>query len=249
MSGGRRPPRRTALGAALLFAVALSRFAAADSHGWSEDFTPGRLDTSRWERTLAGDLRNWSVDVVAAEGSAPRSRLRLRADTRGTRDDTIKYLGVRTRQPIELRGDTRISVRLDWGDQANGSYLSAAVVLSPHPTLGNPLETSDWLRVAYVGVPPGRSARMLVGYATHGRERTVYTDGWPDVNPGGRRIGVQDLAVRVWNRTFEVREGERVVWTSQPDEIKLDPAYLYLQMSSHSNYPARSIYFERIHVQ
>jgi hypothetical protein len=248
MSGGRRPVPRTALGAALL-ALALVRLAAADSHGWIEDFSLGRLDPSRWERTVEGAFRNWSVDVVEAGGSAPRYRLRLRADTRGTRDDTIKYLGVRSLQPIQLRDDTRISVRLDWGDQANGSYLSAAVVLSSHPTLGNPLETPDWLKVVYVGVPPGRNARMLVGFTTHGRERTVYTDGWPDINPGGRRIGVQELALRVRNRAFEVWEGERRIWASQPNEIRFDAAYLYLQMSSHSNYPARSIYFERIHVQ
>ncbi len=248
MQKGWRRVRRTVPGATLLV-VALVRLAAADSHGWVEDFSQGRLDPSRWERTVEGDFRDWSVDVVEAGGPAPRFGLRLRADTRGTSDETLKHLGVRSLQAIPLRDETRVSVRLDWGDQTNGSYLTAAVVLSPHSTPRNPLETPDWLRVAYVGVPPGRNARMLVSFKAHGRERTVYTDGWPDANPAGRRIRVQQITLRVQNRSLEVFEGDRRIWQSQPNEMPFDAAYLYLQMSSHSNYPARSIYFENIRVQ
>jgi hypothetical protein len=142
-----------------------------------------------------------------------------------------------------------VAVRLDWGAQANGSYLTAALVLSPHVTGGNPLTASDWLQVAYVGVPPGRNARLLVGYRTHGRDRTVYTEGWPDTNRQGRRIGVQDVAVHLRDGALEVWEAERRLWRSQAGEIALAPVHLYLQMSSHSNYPARSVYFERIEVR
>lgn len=247
MPGKRRGARDVVLGAVFL-ALTLARLAAADSHAWLETFFQGQLDLSRWERTSQGDFREWSADVVQSERTLGH-RLRLRADTQGTRDDTPKYLGVRTIQPIPLRDGTRISVRLDWGDQANGSYLTGAVVLSPHVTRGDPLETSDWLKVAYVGVPPGANARLLVSFQARGRERTVYTDGWPDTNREGRRVGVQELTLRVGDRSLDVREGERLVWRSKPDEIALGPVYLYLQMSSHSNYPARSVYFERIEVQ
>src|SRR5258705_2681062 len=160
-----------ALGAVLVFITRVVVGAAdqptVEPYPWVEDFGTGRLDPSRWERTAAGDFREWSVDVVDAPGparpaSSPAYRLRLRADTQGTRDDTVKHLGARLTQPISLREGREIAVQLDWADQANGSYLTAAVVLSPHATQSNPLDTPDWLKVAYVGVPPGRNARMLV---------------------------------------------------------------------------------------
>jgi hypothetical protein len=248
MPGGRRRARSSLLGAAL-FVLTLVGLAAAASHGWVENFSQGRLDPSRWERIVDGDFHEWSADVVEARGSGPGFRLRLRADTRGTRDDTIKYLGVRSREAVSLRDDTRVSVRLDWGDQANGSYLSGAVVVSPHATPRNPLGAPDWVKVAYVGVPPGRNARMLVGVKRQGRERTVYTEGWPDMNPAGRRVGVLDVTLSVRDRSLEVWEGERRVWRSERDELAFGPVYLCLVLSSHSNYPARSIYFERIQVQ
>jgi hypothetical protein len=242
MTGGRRRVRGLALGAALL---ALAPFAAAA--GWIEDFAGGRLDPSRWERTADGDLRDWSAEVVAAAGSASGFRLRLQADTRGTRDDTLKHLGVRRIEPIALVDGARIAVRLDWGDQANGSYLTGAVVLSPHVTQGNPLDTPDWLRVAYVGVPPGRNARLVVAVRRSGRDRTVDLDGWPG-DRTGRRLGVQDIALRVRGRRIEVWEGERQVWRSRDDELALGSVNLYLQLASHSNYPPRAIHFERIEV-
>jgi hypothetical protein len=248
MPAGRRRAHVIALGVGLL-ALSLTRLALADSHGWVEDFAQGRLDQIRWQRTVAGDLREWWAEVVEAPGRGSGFRLRLRADTRGTRDDTLKFVGVGTVMPIALREGSRVAVRLDWGEQANGSYLTAGLVLSPHATAGNPLDAPDWLQVVYVGVPPGRNARLVVAYRTHGRERTVHTEGWPDTNRQGRRIGVQDLAVRVRDGAFEVWEGERLVWRSQAGEIAPVPAHLYLQMSSHSNYPARSIHFERVEVR
>jgi len=105
----------------------------------------------------------------------------------------VKHLGARFTQPIPLREGREIAVQLDWADQANGSYLTAAVVLSPHATQGNPLDTPDWLKVAYVGVPPGRNARMLVELRAHGRDDSVETEGWPETRREGRRIGVQEI--------------------------------------------------------
>jgi hypothetical protein len=248
MHAGRRRARGTALGAVLL-AITLGGLAAAEPLRAVEDFSEGRLDPSRWERTVDGDLREWSVAVVdAGRPGSPEFRLRLRADTRGTRDDTVKHVGARSARAIPLREGSRISVQLHWGEQANSSYLTAAVVLSPHPTTGNPLQTSDWLEVAYVGVPPGRNARMVVGVNTQGRKRTVFTEGWPEVNRGGRRIGVQEVSLRLRGGSFEVWEGEQRIWASGPDEISFRAVYLYLQLSSHSNYPARSVSFDNVRI-
>ena len=59
---------------------------------------------------------------------------------------------------------------------------------------------------------------------------------------------MQEIALRVRDGTVEIREGERPVWQSGPDEVARGPAYLYLQMASHSNYPPRAVYFERVEV-
>jgi hypothetical protein len=159
----------------------------------------------------------------------------------------VKHLGARLTQPIPLREGREIAVQLDWADQANGSSLTAAVVLSPHATQGNPLDTPDWLKVAYVGVPPGRNARMLVELRSHGRDDTVETEGWPETRREGRRIGVQEIRLRVRSHSIDVSEGERRVWTST-QALPFETGYLYLQMSSHSNYAARSIYFTRVRI-
>ena len=68
-------------------------------------------------------------------------------------------------------------MQLDWADQANGSYVTAAVVLSPHATAGNPLDTSDWLEGGVRRRAPGRNARMLVELRSQGRDDSVETEG------------------------------------------------------------------------
>ena len=74
--------------------------------------------------------------------------------------------------------------------------------------------------MAYVGVPPGRNARMLAELRSQGRDDTVETEGWPETR---RR-------------------------TLSPQALSFETGYLYLQMSSHSNYAARSIYFTRVRI-
>jgi hypothetical protein len=260
MESRRRPAHRVALGAVVLSALLLAGPVARSADTWVDDFGSGRLDPSRWERTHQGDFREWSVEVVdsirrrtaspdaAAAPLSPIYRLRLRADTRGTRDDTVKFLGARAVPPITLRDGREIVVQLDWGNQTNGSYLTAGVVLSPHVTQGNPLTTDDWLSVTYVGVPPGRHGRMVVALKSRGRERTVDAEGWPDTGREGRPLGIQLVRLRCRNHAIEVWEGDRRVWASAPDEVAFDTAYLYLQMSSHSNYPPRAIYFDTVRV-
>lgn len=129
---------------------------------WAETFAHRSLDLSRWELTADGDFREWAVDVVEVPGGSGNLRLGLGGDTRGTRDDTVKFLGVRGVPLIQLGKEGHISVDLDWNNQVNGSYLSAAIVLSPHATIKSPLKRPDWLKVEYVGVPPGKNARMVI---------------------------------------------------------------------------------------
>jgi hypothetical protein len=252
MRARRRRVRGRALGAAVLVGVLLTtpaRPPAVEPYPWVEEFRQGRLDPARWERTVEGDFREASLEVVSAAASTGAGyRLRLRADTRGTRDDTVKYLGARATQPIPLGEGREIEVDLDWARQSNGSYLTAAVVLSPHVTTRNPLDTADWLKVAYVGVPPGHNGRMLVEFRAGGRDHTVETEGWPATNREGRRLGSQRITLRFHHRAVEVWEGDRSVWISTPDALGFESAYLYLQMSSHSNYPPRAIYFDRVRI-
>jgi hypothetical protein len=54
------------------------------------------------------------------------------------------------------------------------------------------------------------------------------------------------VRLRFRNHTVEVWEGDRRVWTSAPDALAFDTAYLHVQMSSHSNYPPRAIYVDSI---
>ena len=56
------------------------------------------------------------------------------------------------------------------------------------------------------------------------------------------------MRLRFRNHAVEVWEGDRRVWTSEADALVFGTAYLYLQMSSHSNYPPRAIYFDTIRI-
>lgn len=232
------------LGATL--AVPVMGTAGAAPLRWMERFEEGRLEPARWVPTLAGDVRDWSVEVT----DAPRRggfRVRIAADTRGTRDDTVKRVGLRSTCPIPPSADTRVAVEVDWNDQVNGSYLTAGIVLAPHATRGDPLATPDWISVQYVGVPPGRRARIVVAVSEGGRQRTIYTEGWPDVNRAGRPIGVHDVAVHLEPARFEVLEDGQVVAAAPMPVARA--MFLYLQMSSHSNYASRAVLFGNIRIE
>ena len=216
---------------------------------WMDTFSEPRVDPGRWQVTAAGDFRDWSVSVAEAPQARGSGRLAVRADTRGSSDETVKVLGVRSIPLIDLDREVRVSVDLDWNDQANGSYLSAAIVLSPSSTRQSPFEAPDWLKVEYVGVPPGRNARMVVGVKQGGHERTLENEGWPGRGREGRRIGVQHLVIVSRRGALQVWENERLAYESKERVIGFDSAYLYLQMSSHSNYPSRTVYFDNVQVE
>ena len=229
--------------------VLLSSAAVGADIVWTETFAGGRLDPDRWETTSSGDFRDRSVSVVEVPDGTGRFRLALSADTRGTRDDTVKTLGVRSVPRFELPGETRVSLRLDWNGQSNGSYLSAAVVLSPHETSADVLTRPDWFKVEYVGVAPGKNARMVIGVRRGGQERTLSTEGWPEHNRSGRPIGLQRLTIVLRDGRVQVMENDAEVYSSNEKIIQFGDAHLYLRMSSHSNYPPRTIHVESIRVE
>lgn len=233
---------------AFFLVIIFTNAAASELTGWSETFSQERLDLAHWQPTFEGDCRDCSVSVVNAIEQGD-FRLRLLADTLGTQDDSVKFIGVRNTRLIDLSKATRIAVELDWNHQINGSYLSVALVLSPHKTKQNPLKTSDWLKIEYVGVPPGQNARMIIGLMVKGRERTLYTEGWPDTNRIGRRIALQKITVVFLDRLlFQIWENDQLIYDSKLNKLPFGKAYLYLQLSSHSNYSARSIYFDNIRI-
>ena len=213
----------------------------------SENFASGHLDTSRWERTLDGDFRTQSAEVVATDAHAG-FRLRLAADTVGARDDTTKHIGVRSRCAIALGSGPSLRFTIDWGPPANGSYLEAAVVLASQAVANDPTTTRDWLSVGYVGVPPGRNARLIVIASADGVVRTLYADGWPDENRLGRPIRRAEIDLRWRGSRLEIRENGQLVHTASADGALFNPAYVYLQLASHSNYPARAVHFENVRI-
>jgi hypothetical protein len=222
---------------------------AAEERGWRETFDAGTLEASRWVRTVDGDFREHVADVAdVSPHGAHDFRLRLRADTRGTRDDTVKFLGVRTVERFAVRDGTRIAIELDWNNQANGSYLSAGLILTPEASGANPLRSRSWLKAEYVGVPPGRNVRLVVVSCIDGRERTLYSEGWPETNRTGRRIGVPELLLVFRGSSFEVWEDGDLLFEAAETPVGFDAAHLHLQLSSHSNYPPREIFFDDIRV-
>jgi hypothetical protein len=206
-----------------------------------ETFSGPALDERLWSITRKNDFQESTIDLVDG-------RLRLRAATIGTKDDTVKYHGVRTVRPLRLRPPVEVSFVLDWNDQKNGCYLTAGVLLCPTATDGNPEDEKDWFKFEYVGVPPGQNARAWVSVRTNGGERVVYDEGWPEKQRTGRKIGRQTVQIRWQDHRLALRENGRVLWEGEGVEFP-PQAYLYLQMSSHSNYPAREVFFDDVRVE
>lgn len=102
---------------------------------------------------------------------------------------------------------------------------------------------------AYVGVPPGRNARAWVSVRAHGGERVLYDEGWPEKQRTGRKIGRQAVKIRWQGDKLSLLESDRVLWETQWPRFGFPQAYLYLQMSSHSNYPAREVFFDHVQVR
>jgi hypothetical protein len=206
-----------------------------------ETFAGPALDERVWSVTRQNDFQESTIDVVD-------ERLRLRAATIGTADDTVKYHGVRTVQPLRLSQPMELSFVLDWNDQKNGCYLTAGIVLCPTATDGNPEGEKDWFKFEYIGVPPGQNARAWVSVRAHGGERVLYHEGWPEKQRTGRKIGQQTVKIRWKEDTLSLLENDKVLWETEWQRFDFPQAHLYLQMSSHSNYPPREVFFDNISV-
>ncbi len=206
----------------------------------SDSFDGPRLDPLTWSITRQNDFQESVVEAVDG-------RLRLRAATIGTRDDTVKYEGVRSIHPVLLKPPTQVSVVLDWNGQKNGCYLTAGLVLCPTATDGNPEDESDWLKVEYVGVPPGKNGRAWLSERRQGGpERSLYDEGWPATQRTGRAIGRQEVTLTWSEGKLTFAEQGQQLWQGRWAAWDAPSAYLYLQLSSHSNYPPREIFFDDV---
>ena len=213
---------------------------------FNENFSEGVLNTQTWQITREGDFEESTIDVYDVDLTEDVDyRLRLRANTIGTSDDTVKFHGVRSVQKVDFSEGLNISFDLDWNNQSNGCYLTASVYLCPNVTNGNPRDENDWLKFEYVGVPPGKTARSVIAAKIDGRTRWLYTEGWPE-DRSGRKITDQHIQITLDGKSFKIMEEGEEIYALPSHNLTPTSAYIYLQMSSHSNYPAREIYFNNV---
>ncbi len=213
---------------------------------FNENFSERFLNPQAWQITRDGDSKDSIVDTYDVNTSANDDyRLRLGINTIGTKDETVKFLGVRSVEKISITDGTEISFDLDWNNQSNGCYLSGSFYLCPTATNGNPENENNWLKFEYIGVPPGQNARCEIASKMDGNKRLLYTDGWPEKRTG-RQIADQHIKIIFDNKSFKVLENGGELNASTLNDLNFNSAYIYLQMSSHSNYPMREIYFDNI---
>ena len=216
---------------------------------FKENFDAGFLDTNVWALTQEGDVKARVTDVFDVDPDEGKDyRLRLGLNTLGTRDDTVKFQGVRSMRAINLSDGDEISFDVDWNNQSNGCYLTASFYLCPTATDRNPEEEDEWLKFEYIGVPPGYNARSVIASKVDGQIEYLYTNGWPDQKTG-RPIGNQRIQILIHDGRISVVENGSEVYKSEEPVVEFSSAFIYLQMSSHSNYPLREIYFDNIVAQ
>lgn len=158
-------------------------------------------------------------------------------------------IGDRTDEVIAVRDNfsegMELSFDLDWNNQSNGCYLTASLYLCPTATNGSPRNEKDWLKFEYVGVPPGRNARCVIAAKRDENVKYLHTEGWPE-QKSGRHIAYQRIKIILDNKSLKVIENGTEIYCTPSHGLEFSSAYLYLQMSSHSNYPAREIYFDNL---
>lgn len=217
---------------------------------FQDNFEQGQLDSRQWKITRDGDFAKTIVEVYDPDPSEKAHYvLRLCANTIGTSDDTVKFYGVRSSQQIDFTKEKTISFDLDWNNQTNGSYLTAGIYLCPAATKVNPRKESDWLALQYVGVPPGKNARFQIMKKSGGSLHSLFTEGWPSQQRTGRKISLQHVELIINENSLKVIENGQELFAAENHGLNFTKGYLYLQMSSHSNYPSREIYFDNIVVQ
>jgi len=219
---------------------------STEAIGLRDNFNGGCLNLELWQITRKGDFKESTVDVYDVDSSEKVDyRLRLRMNTIGTRDDTVKFHGVRSVEKVDFSDEKEISFDLDWNNQSNGCYLTASIYLCPTVTNGNPGEENEWLKFEYVGVPSGHNVRCVIANKIDGNVKYLYTEDWPEQRTG-RHIGYQRIKFIVDNKSLKIVENGKEIYNSHSHGLEFSSAYLYLQMSSHSNYPSREIYFDNV---
>jgi len=214
-----------------------------------EEFArPGPLLPERWVETRHNDFAEAAVEVVADPLDSGDGRLRLSAATIGTDDRTVKRLGVVHPRPFDLTQPLTITVDLDWNRQVNGSYLSWQRLLSPTFTTANPEESPDWLAFNLVGVPPGQTARPELLRKNYGNLQEVDRFGWPGIRPG-REMGRERVTLALTGRALRLALNGKELTAKEDAGFRFDKAYLYLQMTTHSNYPRRELFVDRVEVR
>jgi len=220
---------------------------------FTEDFEKGRLDLLRWEVTSDGDFAEAIVDVIdVASGEETDFRLRLRANTVGT-SDPLKYLGLKSKNTVHFDTAKAILFDLDWNKQTNGSYLTASFYLCPIKS-DNPKEESDWLKFEYVGVPPGRNVRINILAKADGVIYPLHVDWGPRSDNGrplGKPLGLSSHRISLFldKSRMRVVQDDEEIFPLTKHNLNFTTAYIYLQMSSGTNYPSREIYFDNIIVR
>jgi len=97
-------------------------------------------------------------------------------------------------------------------------------------------------------VPPGKNARAWISRRVNGGKQVLYNEGWPEKQRTGRKIGQQTVKIRWQDDRLRVIENGQVLWEAAWESFGFPQAYLYLQMSSHGNYPARELFFDDVSV-
>jgi hypothetical protein len=218
-----------------------------------DDFDEGSLDLSRWELTRDGDFAESLVDVYDVDpGEDTDYQLRLRAKTIGA-SDPLKFLGIRSRNTVDFTNGKDIMFDLDWNNQANGCYLTASLYLCPTVS-NNPKKEDNWLKFEYVGVPPGRNVRINIWEKVDGAGHPLHTDWGPRDEQGkplGYPLGLASHRIDMFlgkDSLRVVQDGEEIYPLSKHN-LNFTSAYVYLQMSSGTNYPSREVYFDNIVVR
>jgi len=220
---------------------------------FSDDFNAEELDGKKWLITRKHDFKEFAVGIARSKDEKNPGRLRLRCGTIGTDDRTVKSLGVATRAPLDLAGRKRLAVDFDWNKQFNGCYLTGAIYLCPTLTLENPADEAQWLGLEYVGVPPGKKVRAAIWLRNKRTARWLYDEGWPKKQRTGRVLGRPHIEIHFEDGEWKVLEDGKPLFESRGTlesrgkwKLPFSQAHLYLQMTSHSNYPPREIFFDNV---
>ena len=165
----------------------------------------------------------------------------------------MKFLGVRSKDTVDFSVKKAITFDLDWNNQANGCYLTASLYLCPAVS-NNPKAESNWLKFEYVGVPPGKNVRINIWEKVDGAVHPLHTDRGPhdDQNrPIGKPLGLAShrIGLLLDKDSLQVLQDGEEIYPLSMHNLEFTTAYVYLQMSSGTNYPSREVYFDNIMVQ